>query len=320
MKAARIFAPGEIEIIEVPMPIRNGDHVLVRMDTATVCGSDLHDMYGRPDDRYPFQPGQMGHECVGIVEVSDNNNVQPGDRMLVIPPNYNAFADYVSIAPKWLIPLPDELDTESAVLGQQLGTVIFCCRRLSNVIDKTAVVIGQGPAGLLFTALLYRMGARKVIGLDLVDHRLDVSLRVGAEHVVNVEKEDPIGIVYDLTDGDMADLVVEAVGKSETINLCAGLVRQRGQVAFFGVPKRVEEPVRLDDFLRKNVSIITSVGAQWEPGLRSFRLALDIIAQKRLDLAPLISHRVPFSRIKKAFDLAETKRDGAVKVLIKFEQ
>ena len=116
----------------------------------------------------------------------------------------------------------------------------------------------------------------------------------------------------------MADVVVEAVGKAETINLCVDLVRQRGEVAIYGVPKRDVLPIAMEKYLRQNVNIVTSAYAQKEPGLRSFRLALDLIAQERLDLSPLITHRLPFANIREAFELAETKKDGAVKVLLEF--
>ena len=318
MKAAQYTAPGQIDLIDVADPVGAAGEVIVRTDKVTICGSDLHFLHDSPAGSYPWEPGQSGHECVGIVEESADPAIRRGARMLVLPPTFNAFSQYLSLEPRYLIPLPDAVGLELGLLGQQLGTVVFCCRKLDNVLDKVVVVVGQGPAGLLFTTLLYHMGAKHVIGLDLVEPRLAVARQVGAAHALNVDQVDPVEAIRDLTDGQMADVVVEAVGKAETINLCADLVCEQGEIAIFGVPKKEVLPIAMEKYLRRNVNLVTSAYAQQEPGLRSFRLALDLIAQRRLDLSPLISHRLPFAQIREAFDLAETKRDGAVKVLLEF--
>ena len=318
MKAAQYTAPGQIDLVEVAEPAGTDGEVIVRIDKVTICGSDLHFLHDSPAESYPWEPGQSGHECVGIVEESSALSLRRDARVLVLPPRFNAFSQYLSVEPRWLIPLPDEVGAERGILGQQLGTVVFCCRKLDNVLDKVVVVVGQGPAGLLFTMLLYHMGAKQVVGLDLVEARLAVARQIGAARTVNVQQADPVEAVRDLTDGQMADVVVEAVGKAETINLCVELVRERGEIAIFGVPKKEVLPIAMEKYLRRNVNLVTSAYAQQEPGLRSFRLALDLIAQRRLDVAPLLSHRLPFTEIREAFHLAETKEDGAVKVLLEF--
>lgn len=318
MKAAQYTSRGTVDLVDVPMPEASNDQLLLRTEKVTLCGSDLHYLHDSPDDQYPLPPGQSGHECVARVEASPVPSFRAGDRLLVLPTTFNAFAEYIVDRPEVCIPLPDGLSFEQGVLGQQLGTVVFCCRKLRNVLDKVVVVVGQGPAGILFTSLLYHMGARAVIGLDLVDHRLAVARQMGAAHTINVQAADPVEAVRELTNGKLADVVVEAVGKSETINVCARLIRQEGEVAIFGVPKQGILPVAMEGFQRQNARIITSVGAQAEPGLRSFRLGLDLIAQGRLDLSPLITHRLPFTRVRDAFDLAETKKDNALKVLLTF--
>lgn len=319
MKAARYIAPGQIAVEEVEMPEPPRGGLLIRMEIAAVCGSDLHYCADSPPESFPWKPGQSGHECVGSIEASLSEDWRPGMRTLVLPPEFNGFAEWVAVDPAYVLALPDGMAPEQGVLAQQLGTVLFCCRKLQNVLDKRFVVIGQGPAGLLFSAVLHSLGARQVIGIDLVKHRLAMARRLGVAHTIDAMRDDPVECVRQYTDGHMADGVVEAVGKAETINLCPKLVRQGGEVALFGVPKKKFLPIAMEQFLRKNVRLVASAHAQGEPGLQSFRLALGMIASRRLDVRPLITHRFPLSAIAEAFSLAETKRDGAVKVLLDFQ-
>ena len=300
------------------MPTRVLNQVFVRVEKVALCGSDVHVLRDSPVANYPFQPGMSGHECVGVVRESDTPEFGHGDWVLVIRPECDTYTEYLAVEPRWLIPLPEGLDPELGLMAQLLGTVIFCCRKLDNVLDKVVVVAGQGPAGLLFTTLLYHMGAKQIIGLDVIDHRLTVARHMGAAHAVNVLRTDPAVVVADITGGRMADVVIEAAGEKESINSCADLARPGGELALFGVPKRGVFPFTYEKFMRRQVRTIASVNAPAEPGLRSFRLALDLIAQGRLDVAPLISHRLPFSEVRRAFWLAETKQDGAVKVLLDF--
>lgn len=316
MRAVQYVAPGCVEVVDAPEPAVGDGEALVRIRHAAICGSDLHWLHDTHARQFPYPPGGTGHECVGTVVRAGPVGPVEGSAVLIIPTANVAFADYVSPPASRLIPLPDLLPSEHAVLAQQLGTVIFCVRKLTNVLDRRVVVVGQGPAGLLFTALLHAMGAREVIGVDLVEARLTVARRLGAALTIQAEREDPVSILMDHTGGMGADLVVEAVGKAETIDTAVALARTGGEVALFGVPKQATLSVNVDVLLRKNARLITSVEAQGERDLRSFRLAVRMIADGRIDVAPLVSHVLPVEEAPTAFDLALTRRDGAVKVLL----
>jgi threonine dehydrogenase-like Zn-dependent dehydrogenase len=212
--------------------------------------------------------------------------------------------------------LPPDEDLEYLVVGQQLGTVIYCCKKMPNVIDMDVAVLGQGTGGLLFTAMLRNMGARKIIGIDIVAHRLEVAKKMGATHVVDASKEDLVAAVKDITGGDMADLAVEAVGEPETINQVADLIRDRGYLVLFGIASVGDIGFDYMKFFRKHPIAVSSSRTELEEDYRSFKLAMDMIVQKRIDVNPLISHHLPLSQIDRAYDLALHKKDGAVKVLL----
>jgi L-iditol 2-dehydrogenase len=319
MKTAQYTARGQINFVDLPTPRCTSQEVLVRLKQVAICGSDLHVLYGMPFDEYPFPPGFSGHECVGVVEVSASSEFQPGDRVLVIPPKANAWVEHIVVGPEWLIPIPDHVPLEQAVIAQLLGCVIYTCKKLENVLGKMAVIVGQGPAGILFSSLLRHLGARQVIGLDIVDHRLETAAQMGADHTYNAERDDPVEAVGELTDGRLADLVIEAVGKEETINLCPDLVHEFGELVLFGGPNSRIMAFEFEKFLRKQLKTTSAAHTQREAGLASFRLAMEFIGSGRMDVAPLISHHFQFADIQRAFDLAESRENGAVKILVDIE-
>ncbi|MCJ7626669.1 MAG: zinc-binding dehydrogenase, partial [Anaerolineaceae bacterium] len=290
--------------------------VLVRVTHAVICGSDLHVLYEMPVEEYPFPAGFSGHECVGVVEESRSPVFQRGERVLVIPPQANAWVEYIVVEPGWLIPIPDHVPMEQAVLAQLLGCVIYTCKKLDNVLGKRVVVVGQGPAGILFSSLLRLMGARQIIGLDIVDQRLETAAQMGADHTINNNRDDPVEAVKELTQGQLADIVIEAVGKEETINLCPDLAHEFGELVLFGGPKSRTITFDFEKFLRKQLQTTSSAHTQQEAGLVSFRLAMDFIGRGRMDVAPLISHRFQFTDLQYAFDLAYSRQNGALKVLV----
>lgn len=317
MKASCLIAPGHYETIDVTKPEPQNGQVLVRMQLAALCGSDLHIFHGRPRlEQYPSIPGFSGHEAVGIVERSTEGNWRPGDPVLVIPPQINAFAEYTVVPASQLIPLPDDATMDQWVLAQQLGTVLFSCRQIGNLVDKVVAVLGQGPAGLMFTALARRMGARFIIGIDIVPHRLKVAQLMGANAIVNAEKVDPGTAVAELTGGKLADVAIEAIGDPKTINGLSKLIHVGGRMVFYGIPPSGPIDIDFERFFRCYAHTITTAGAPDEPGFHSFRLAVDMIERGTINIKPLISHILPLDDIQKAFTLADSKDDGAVKVLL----
>lgn len=230
-------------------------------------------------------------------------------------------AQYFVTGIDYLLPLPAGQPLEHLLMAQQLGTVIFACKRLPNLVGKSAVVIGQGSAGLFFDALLRRMGARHVIALDVREARLEAGLRFGATHVVHNERADALTAVQEATGGQLADLIVEAAGEPETINLAPVLVREWGTILSFGVPRGPHViPFDYYRLFRKKCHWFSSDGTVNEPGLASFRLALEMIDRGDVDVSGMVTHRFPFEKVKEAYELARTRADGAIKVVVEMPQ
>ena len=207
--------------------------------------------------------------------------------------------------------------------AQQLGTVIYASKRMPSLLDKSVVVIGQGSAGLWFNLVARRMGARQVIAVDLQAHRLALSAHYGATHTVHngegSDAVDAVEAVAALTGGRMADVVIEAAGEIDAINLAVELATLNGFVFFFGVPRTGGKPTipfAYERFFNKNLASQAVVGAMAEANQSSSRLALQWIADGIADPGPMLTHRFPFERTLEAYELQRTRDEGAVKIVI----
>ena len=180
-------------------------------------------------------------------------------------------------------------------------------------------MIGQGSAGMFWAWTLKRAGAARVIVADRAPARLAAAPRFGADVVVDVRTDDLAAAVLDHTAGEGADFVVEAVGRKETLLQSISLCRTGGSLYWFGLPD-TNDPVPIDFrlFFRRKLSAFSTYGAQVEPGLASFRAAVEHIRRGEIDVRPLLTHVLPVEEIAHAFELADHAADGALKVSISF--
>jgi threonine dehydrogenase-like Zn-dependent dehydrogenase len=201
-------------------------------------------------------------------------------------------------------------------MAQPLGTVILAMQRIPPVLGQSVVVIGQGPMGQLFCATLRNLGARQIIAVDKLGYRLETSLKMGATDVVNSSEVDPVETVKSLTDGKGADLVIEVVGHTEQVlNLCIDLGCVDSRILFFGVPMDVIQEIHWRKLFWNRQNVITSVGPDFAT---DFPLAMQWIAEGRLDVSPLITHRYPLSELQRAFDQYHARGDNGLKILLDF--
>jgi len=318
LKAVQLVAPQQLEIVDVEPPgVAGGppERVLVRAEKVSLCGSDLPFFAGTcPASKFPQPPGFPGHECVGVVVESTSPHFRPGDSVLALPHGSKGLAEYFVATANATVRLPSGPPLEALLMAQPLGTVVWAARKLGSLIHRDTVILGQGPLGLLFTHTFSNLGARTVIAMDRLEYRLEVARRMQATHTVNVARVNPIEAVREITDGRLADVAVEAVGHNQdTINQCLDLVRHQGTILAFGVPDEALYQLRFSDLFRRNLTLIPAVGPECPT---DFALAVDWIAQGRLDVTPLLTHQLPFREAQRAFEMALERRDGVVKVVL----
>lgn len=320
MFAVQILSPGTARFVETPKPGTKKGYALVRPRVVSLCGSDMFNLYYAPADQYPMPVGSTGHEVVATVESVEGTGteIKEGMTALVLNPSSTGMAEFFITPLDYVIPIPESLiSNEEFVQAQQLGTVLYAAKFLStNVLGRTAVIVGQGSAGLYWAWILRRLGARRVIVIDQLAHRLVLPRRYGATDLIDSSRFDPVERVRLLSDGTMADIVVEAAGEEDAVRLAFKLVRNHGEVICFGIPHFQDIAIDYYRFFRKYLNVKCVAGSTDDPGQEVTRQAVELIADGTIDVKPLITHRFSFERVMEAYELHHNRGDGAIKIVV----
>jgi len=329
MKAVRFYAPQDIRLEEVETPKIGPDEILVKVEIALTCGTDVK-MYrrGHPLVKPPLI---FGHEFAGVVaEVGRNvTRFKEGQRIVAAnsapcntcyfckigKPNLcerlletligfsvsGAYAEYVrvpaSIVKQNTYELPNNVSFEEAALLEPLACVVNGNAEANIKIGDTVVVIGAGPIGLMHVQLAKISGAKNVICTDLREERLKIAAEVGADTLINASEEDQLKRVKDVTDGLGADVVIEAVGLPQTWELAVEMTRKAGRTILFGgCPSGTKITL---DTQRIHYEDLTIKGVFHHTPL-SVKRAYELITSKLFNGRPLITDKMPLSEVEQA--------------------
>jgi alcohol dehydrogenase len=344
MRAVVYHGPGTKSWDEVADPtIQQDTDAIVRVDSVTICGTDLHILKG---DVPAVTDGRiLGHEAVGtVVEVGQGvKNIHSGDRVLVScitacgrcrycrDRRYGQClggggwilghridgtqAEYVRVpfADNSVYPIPAGVSDDHVLMladilptGYEVGVLNGSVRPADTV-----VVVGAGPIGLAAILGAKLFTPSHIVAIDLAPSRLDAAKQFGADVIVNSHDEDPAARVMKLTDGLGADVAIEAVGVPETFELCARLVRPGGRVANAGVHGK-PVTLHLEDLWIKNITITTGLVDTY-----STPTLLGLVATHQIDAAKFITHHFALGDFMNAYDVfARPGETGALKVVL----
>jgi alcohol dehydrogenase len=344
MKALVYHGPGERDWDTVDDPtIIDPTDAIVRIDTSTICGSDLHILKG---DVPETMPGTiLGHEAVGtVVEIGAAvSTITPGDRVLLSCVSACGRCRYckegrygqclggggwifghtinglqaefarVPFADNSVYKFPDALGDEQVLFLADILPTAFEVGVLNGAVSPGDVVaiVGAGPVGLsaILTAKLYTPG--RIVAIDLADSRLESALRFGADITINNGREDPVALVMELTDGLGADVALEAVGVPQTFELATDLIRPGGRVANIGVHGR-SATLHLEKLWTRDVTITTGLVDTF-----SIPQLLRLVVDGRLDPSLFATHHYPLEDTMAAYDtFADAANTGALKVVL----
>ncbi len=340
MTAAVLYGKRDVRIEQIPIPRIGPGEVLVRIKAALTCGTDLKVYRQGFHARMIVPPAVFGHELAGVVEaVGDGvESFSPGMRVVSAnsgPCNKcffcerhlanlcedlqfinGAYAEFIRIPERIvrqnLLILPDNLSYNEAALVEPLACVLRACEETGIVEGDTVVVIGMGPIGLMFVQVLKSLGA-KVIAAGKRPNQLSLASRMGADLVLDSTRSNVVEQVRKITNGRRgADVVIEAVGTTETWQQAMGMVRRGGTINLFGgCPSGTHIPL---DTTLIHYSEIT-IKASFHHTPRHIREALDIIHRGNLRAQSLITGEERLASLGNVLERL-LNRNGDLKIAI----
>ena len=318
MKAARLAGPKHFEFIDTEMPVAGDGECLIKLERVSVCGSDCrHGFNIHPEEEYPMEPGRPCHELAGVIVESRTDEYREGQRVIAIPARGSGgLMEYMKSDPSRMVLLPDEGPLDEWVMCQPSGTVLYSCQQMPNILGKNVVIMGQGSIGLSFAMITSRMGASNVAVVDPLEYRLEKSKHFGSTHQINPDKENVDEAVLEITNGVGPDVIVEASGYPGPFNDCFRLVRQFGTIMVFGVQADDFVPVEHNYIMDKQPRMIGTTGARSGDPTTQIKHMVALRQRGWCEPADLITHRMNFSDVQKAYDMYDTQQDEIIKVII----
>jgi len=346
MNALVLHAVGEARLEKIAKPAAGPSEVLVRVGFCGVCGSDIPRTFVK--GTYHF-PTVCGHEFAGTVEACGEgvDEYAPGDRVVVFPllwcgkcascelGNYvqcsdydyygsrrdGAFAEYVAVPPKNLVPVPEGVSMEAASMTEPAAVALHALKRAGgSFIGETVVVFGAGPIGLMAAQWARMMGAADVIVFDLVPEKLEMAERLGFESAFDVRDGNPVEKVNELTGGQGAEVCVEGAGVPVTLNQAIAAARVGGRVVIMGNPSAdVTLPAGLiSQAMRRELDLLGTWNSAFSAAGNNddWRAVLAGAAANAIDLDSLVSHRIPLDGAMGALEMMRDQSEFFAKVLI----
>lgn len=340
MKVAKGQENIEIRDIDVPA-IPADDWVLIKVKAAGVCGTDLHIWH----DQFPYWPPVvLGHEFSGVIAETGKKVIgfEPGDRVVAEPHSYacgvcelcrqgkiqiceskrspgwginGAFTDYLVMPYTLLHKIPDDVSFELAALAEPVAIAIHQVAERGKIeCQDFVVVIGAGPIGILAAFVAKSCGASKVamVGVSAGERvRFDIAKKLGTDYIINVEKENAVERIMELTHGRGADIVVETSGASPAIAQSVEMVKKCGRITAIGINSKEMTGFPWTRAVHKVIDIAFNMSSSYTSWDRS----LSLISNTKQLMGSLITHKTNIDEWEHVFRELESE-DGCKALLI----
>ncbi|MFC1676753.1 zinc-binding dehydrogenase [Planctomycetota bacterium] len=339
-KAAVWTDINKVQIEERPIPLPGAGKVLLEIKAAGICGTDLHILGGKHPEAKP--PLVIGHEFSGrIVEVGKGVDKKLiGDRVgcdsyigcneckycLSGQPQLcekgtcelgvnidGGWAEYVVAPVENLYTLPETVNFLEAGAGCILNCPMAAIEAVKIEAGDIVLILGDGPSSLIMVQLAILKGASKVIVSGHRKRRLDLAIELGADKVINTHTEDMNEAIASLASAP--NVVIDAVGKSETFASALSLAAKRGRIHIFGLPEGPVNNIPLDQFLWKELTLKSSTGA---PAL--WPVAMNLMSKGLLKVEPLITHRFALDKASEALEYIRNNSKEIIKAVFDMDK
>jgi 2-desacetyl-2-hydroxyethyl bacteriochlorophyllide A dehydrogenase len=349
MKAGILYNDREIRMGTSPDPVIRPDEVLVEIGYAGICGTDLHIYRGEFHERVKF-PAITGHEFGGIIQDvgKEVNGLRVGDRVAVDPiischgcpacltGHLNAcrtlkllgvdldggFGQYVAVPASRIFSLPDNVPMTFAPMVEMYGLGHHVLQRGHVQPGETVAILGSGKLGLsVLDVLCHSAGAARTIVTDLQPFRLETARKLGADCAVNIEHEDPVERVMEITNGVGADCVIECVGHYRVVEgqeaplaQAVKMIRTAGRIVTAGLGEQLSA-VHFKTLVIKEGQMIAS-----RVTLGEFPRALRLMSKGLLHPDLLVTDRMPLKDITAAFAKVDREDPSTIKVVMNVQE
>jgi threonine dehydrogenase-like Zn-dependent dehydrogenase len=315
MRAAILTGPGAVRVEAVARPEPGPGQVRIRLEGSGVCASNLTPWAGPNWMRFPTEPGALGHEGWGVIDVVGDGVEGLGVGTRVAALSYKAYAEYDIADADAVVPLPPAL-AGKPFPGEPLGCAMNIFRRSEIRPGQTVAIVGIGFLGAILTRLASDAGAR-VIAVSRRPFSLDVARAFGAaETIAMTDHGAIIGQVKELTGGAFCERVIEAVGKQWPLDLSGELTGERGRLVIAGYHQDGPRQVNMWLWNWRGLDVINAHERDPKVYLQGMREAVDAVASGRLDPTPLYTHRFPLERLDQALDATRDRPDGFLKAVV----
>jgi L-iditol 2-dehydrogenase len=347
MKALIVREPRVLEIIETEKPVPGPGQVLAKVLHTGICATDISILDGTLNlgkGNEPVYPVRIGHEWSGVIEETGPgvNRLKAGDRIITdtvyscglcefcLRGEINkcsgirsvgtigncwpgAFAEYMLMPERLSFRIPDNVPSDTAALVEPASIGFYGLTKTPVGPGTTLLVVGTGPISLGGLSCAKGIGSGKIILAGRKDAKLSIGKKLGADVLVNMDKEDLKETVMRETNGRGADVVLDTTGASDLIDLSIALTRSSGYIVFPGFYERLLDNFAIDNIIVRNVTLIGAAAA-----VDMQRQILDLLEQGHIDLKPMITDRYPFAQVKEAFAAVKEKNDTRVKIMVDF--
>jgi L-iditol 2-dehydrogenase len=341
MKALLLSEYKNLSLQDLPQPVAGPDDVLVQVAACGICGSDVHGYDGSTGRRIP--PIVMGHEAAGIVAAvgSAVRRFAVGDRVTFDSTVYcgacdfcrkgevnlcdnrqvvgvscgeysraGAFAEYVAVPERILYPLPPELSFAEAAMLEAVSVALHGVRVSEVKGGETALVIGAGMIGLLLLQAARAAGCSRVFIADIDSTRLKLAADLGADQTLQFSGAELLNEILRLTEGRGVDLVLEAVGRNETVSSAIDCVRKGGTVTLVGnITPQVTIP--LQKVVSRQIRLQGSCASSGE-----YPQAMQLIAEGKIKVGPLITAVAPLTDGPEWFQRLYAREPNLMKIVL----
>lgn len=313
MKAYALATPQQFKEFDKEIPTPSDHEVQVKVKICGVCSSEVGVwQHVEPNEADPLF---LGHEVSGEISQVGNAVTQykVGDRVTVLA--QKGFAEYVVVPENHVVPLKDETPYELA-LGEPIACAMNATKRSNVQVGDTVAIIGLGFMGQLILQGIKLKGATNIIAIDTRDEALEMASKMGATHVFK-PSDDVNQKIADLTNGEGADVVIEATGTQPALDTATQIVRIRGSLIIYGYHQGPPRSVDMQQWNWKGLDVVNAHERDPEVYMEGMRVGIKLLESGQLDMAPLVTHAFPLEEVNEAFECSVSKPEGFFKAFIK---